>query len=167
MTLLALYAIFIYPIIYILPAYAANASPMLFGRGGRPLDFKMKIKGKRILGNNKTVRGTVMGIASGVVVGAIEYPFFHMFAIAVLLSVGALSGDLLGSFIKRRIGIGPGKRVPVLDQYGFFVIALLFASPLGHLPSTYGLLFLAVLTGILHVLTNIGAYKLGIKKVPW
>ncbi len=167
---------FVYPVIYILPAYVANGSPVLFGKGSRPLDFKMKIKGKRILGDNKTIRGTALGIASGIVVGAVEYPLFHMFAavpffaliaIAALLSAGALAGDILGSFIKRRVGVESGKSVPVLDQYGFFVVALLLASPLGYLPGAYGLLFLVALTGILHVLTNVGAHKLGIKKVPW
>ncbi len=170
---------FVYPVAYILPAYVANGAPVLFGKGSRPLDFNMKINGKRVFGDNKTIRGTALGIASGIVVGAIEYalfhafhvlsavPFFTLLSIAVLLSVGALAGDLVGSFIKRRMGAESGKSVPVLDQYGFFVVALLFASPIGYLPSTYGLLFLVVLTGILHVLTNRGAHKLGIKNVPW
>ncbi len=172
----ALYAAFVYPIVYILPAYVANGSPVLFGKGSRPLDFKMKIKGKRILGDNKTMRGTALGIASGIVVGAAEYPlfnmlvsisFYHLIAMVSLLSIGALIGDILGSFIKRRVGVSSGKHFPVLDQYGFFVAALLLASPLGYLPGAYGLLFLFVLTGVLHVLTNRGAYKLGIKSVPW
>jgi CDP-2,3-bis-(O-geranylgeranyl)-sn-glycerol synthase len=176
LTLQALYTVFVYPIVYILPAYVANASPVLFGKGSRPLDFGMKMNGKRILGSNKTIRGTVLGIASGIVVGAVEYPLFHaldkvpffsLLAIAVLLSAGALAGDILGSFIKRRTGMESGKNFPLLDQYGFFVVALLLASPLGYMPDAYGLLFLVVLTGVLHVLTNMGAYKLGIKKVPW
>lgn len=161
-----LYATFAYPVLYILPAYVANGAPVLFG-GGRPLDFKVKIGGKRILGDNKTVRGTFLGIASGIVIGVIECPFLHMLAIAALLSVGALAGDILGSFIKRRAGVESGKSVPLLDQYGFFVVALLFASPLGRLPSAYGLLFLVLLTGLLHVLANMGAYMVGVKKVPW
>ncbi len=163
-----IYAIFLYPIIYIFPAYAANGAPVLFGGRGRPLDLGKKMFGKRIFGNNKTIIGTLSSLVVGVVVGLIEYPFLHyMLAIAVLLTIGANVGDLLGSFIKRRMDFNSGRRFPILDQYGFFFFALLFALPLAHLPDLYGLIFLVVLTGIAHVLTNIGANRLKLKKVPW
>ena len=90
-----------------------------------------------------------------------------MLPISILLAIGANAGDLLGSFAKRQAGISAGKGVPILDQYGFFVAAMLLASPLGHLPSLYGVIFLVMLTGALHVLTNMGAHRLGLKKVPW
>jgi CDP-2,3-bis-(O-geranylgeranyl)-sn-glycerol synthase len=158
---------FLYPIIYIFPAYAANGAPVLFG-GGKPLDLGKKIKGKRIFGNNKTIRGTLSSLIVGVIVGLIEYPFLHyMLAISILLAVGANVGDLIGSFIKRRMNFKSGSSFPVMDQYGFFAFALLFALPLGNLPNAYGLLFLLVLTGIAHLLTNMGANKLHLKSVPW
>jgi len=162
-----IYGLIIYPIIYIFAAYAANGAPVLFG-GGRPLDFGKKISGKRIFGNNKTIRGTLSSLAVGAIVGLIEYPFLHyMLPIAILLTIGANIGDLFGSFIKRRLNIKSGASVPVLDQYGFFVFALIVALPLGHLPDIYGLLFLVVLTGVAHLLTNMGANKLKLKSVPW
>jgi CDP-2,3-bis-(O-geranylgeranyl)-sn-glycerol synthase len=161
------YLTFLYPIIYIFPAYAANGAPILFG-GGRPLDGKAKLWGKRIFGDNKTVRGTVSSLLCGLAVGLIEYPFFHyMLPIAVLLAIGANVGDLLGSFIKRRLNVEKGASFPILDQYGFFVFALLFAFPLVHMPSIYGIIFLIVLTGLAHIFTNRGAHKLKLKKVPW
>ena len=165
MNLLFLYVL--YPLIYIFPAYAANGAPVLFG-GGPPLDFGMKLDGKRVLGNNKTIRGTASALLAGIAVGAIEYPFMHyMLAIAAMLSIGAILGDLGGSFAKRRMGIMSGSSLPVLDQYGFVVLALLLAYPLGHMPDIYGLLFILALTGIAHVLTNMGAHRLRLKKVPW
>lgn len=140
---------------------------MLFG-GGKPLDHGAKLGGKRILGDNKTVRGTISSIIAGIAFGIIEYPFLHyMLAVAVLLTIGANAGDLIGSFVKRRIGVRHGASFPVLDQYGFFVAALLFALPLGHLPAIYGIVFLIALTGAAHVLTNRGAHRLKLKKVPW
>jgi CDP-2,3-bis-(O-geranylgeranyl)-sn-glycerol synthase len=161
------YLTFLYPIIYIFPAYAANGAPILFG-GGRPLDGKAKLWGKRIFGDNKTVRGTVSSLLCGLAVGLIEYPFFHyMLPIAVLLAIGANVGDLLGSFIKRRLNVEKGASFPILDQYGFFVFALLFAFPLVYMPSIYGIIFLIVLTGLAHIFTNRGAHKLKLKKVPW
>ncbi len=161
------YLTFLYPIIYIFPAYAANGAPVLFG-GGKPLDGKAKLWGKRIFGDNKTIRGTLSSLLCGIAVGLVEYPFFHyMLPIAVLLAVGANVGDLLGSFVKRRLGITHGASFPILDQYGFFVVALIFAFPLGNLPTIYGIIFLVVLTGLAHILTNRGAHKLKLKKVPW
>ena len=47
------------------------------------------------------------------------------------------------------------------------VFALLFAFPLGNLPVWYGIVFIVVLTGLLHPLTNIGANRLKLKAVPW
>lgn len=162
-----LFSVFLYPIIYIFPAYAANGAPVLFG-GGKPLDLGRTFMGKRIFGPNKTIRGTLSSIAVGIVVGAIEYPFLHyMLPISVLLALGANAGDLLGSFVKRRLNLKSGAGAPVLDQYGFFVFALLFAFWLGHLPGLYGLLFLVALTGFLHIATNMGAYALKLKRVPW
>jgi CDP-2,3-bis-(O-geranylgeranyl)-sn-glycerol synthase len=162
-----IYSILIYPILYILPAYVANGSPVIFG-GGRPLDMGLKIGGTRLFGDNKTVRGTLAALASGIIVGVVEYPFFaYMLPISVLLAVGTVFGDLLGSFIKRRINMKPGAPLPVMDQYGFFVFALLFAYPLGHLPGLYGIVFLVVLTGALHVITNRAAHVLKLKSVPW
>ncbi len=163
-----IYDIILYPIIYIFPAYAANGAPVLFGGRGGPLDMGKKLGKKRIFGNNKTVSGTLAGLACGMLVGVIEFPFLSfMLPIAVLLAIGTIFGDLLGSFIKRRIGIKPGAGVPILDQYGFFIVALVLAFPMGHMPDIYGLAFLVILTGVLHMFTNKGAHRLGLKKVPW
>jgi CDP-2,3-bis-(O-geranylgeranyl)-sn-glycerol synthase len=163
-----IYTYIIYPILFIFPAYAANGAPILFGGRGKALDFGKKIGGKRIFGDNKTIIGTLSSLIAGTAVGLIYYPFLpYMLPIAILLATGAVIGDLVGSFIKRRLNYKSGKSFPILDQYGFFVFALLLAYPLGHLPNAYGLLFLVVLTGIAHVLTNRGANKLKLKSVPW
>ena len=161
------YSAIFYPIIYILSAYAANGTPVIFGRGA-PLDFNARVFGRRLFGPHKTIRGTLSGLIAGIAVGLIEYAFLHyMLAIAVVLTLGALLGDLIGSFAKRQLGIKSGSSVPILDQYGFFVVAMLLAYPLGHQPTLYGMILLVVLTGLLHVLTNIGAHRLRLKKVPW
>jgi CDP-2,3-bis-(O-geranylgeranyl)-sn-glycerol synthase len=162
-----LFAVVLYPIIYIFPAYAANGAPVLFGRG-KPLDLGRKLRGKRIFGDHKTMRGTLSSLAAGIAVGLIEYPFLHyMLPIAIMLTIGANFGDLAGSFAKRRLGFKPGRILPVIDQYGFFAAALLFAFWLGNMPHAYGMLFLIVLTGVMHPLTNIAAHRLKLKDVPW
>ena len=162
-----LYNLIIYPIIYIFPAYAANGAPVLFG-GGAPLDFGRKMGGKRIFGDNKTLRGTASAIIIGIIAGALEslaFPF--MLKISLMLALGAVFGDLLGSFIKRRLNYKSGRSFPIMDQFGFLVFALVFAFWLGNLPTLYGIAFIAVLTGVMHPLTNLGANRLKLKSVPW
>ncbi len=162
-----IYNLIIYPIIYIFPAYAANGAPVLFG-GGAPLDFKRKIGGKRIFGDHKTIRGTAAALVIGILAGVIEslaFPF--MLKISIMLTLGAVFGDLLGSFIKRRTGYKSGRSFPIMDQFGFIAFALIFAFWLDSLPLWYGIVFIVVLTGVMHPLTNIGANKLKLKSVPW
>ncbi len=161
------YSIILYPLIFILPAYVANGAPVIFG-GGRPVDFNKKFRKRRIFGSHKTIKGSVSSIIAGLIIGLIEYPFFHyMFLISIFLVIGVNFGDLLGSFIKRQLNFASGKSFPILDQYGFLIFALLFTYHFKNFPNLYGVIFLFLLTGILHLSTNIGANKLKLKKVPW
>jgi len=85
-----------------------------------------------------------------------------------LLGCGAMAGDLLGSFMKRRWGLSRGKPSLVTDQLLFLALALLFVYPLAQqLLTLQAVLFLAVLTYIVHVGANVLANRLGLKKVPW
>ncbi|MGA3020701.1 MAG: CDP-2,3-bis-(O-geranylgeranyl)-sn-glycerol synthase [Candidatus Micrarchaeales archaeon] len=162
-----LYTLIIYPIIFILPSWVANGAPVIFG-GGTPLDFDKKFMKKPIFGKHKTIRGTVSGLCAGFLIAFAEYPFLsYMLLTGIMLSIGTILGDLLGSFIKRRLSIKEGASVLLMDQYLFFVFALVFASPFDKLPIPPGIVVLIVLTGVLHRLTNMLAHKAKIKKVPW
>ncbi|MDD5096840.1 MAG: CDP-archaeol synthase, partial [Candidatus ainarchaeum sp.] len=89
------------------------------------------------------------------------------FVSGFLLSVGALLGDALGSFVKRRAGITPGKPF-FLDQLGFIAVGLLLAYPVAYaLYSPEGVLFLLVLSWLLHIVSNAAANRFGLKSVPW
>ncbi len=165
-----IYSLILYPIFYIWPAYVANGAPVIFGRGKNRLaiDMGRKLGGKPIFGKHKTVRGLIGGIASGVLMAALESLVFpYMLVVGIALTLGTHAGDLLGSFIKRRTGKKEGTQTYLLDQYLFLVFALLFALPFGNMPTWYGIIFLVVLTGILHPLTNFLAHRLRIKEVPW
>ncbi len=60
---------------FILPAYVANATPVLTG-GGPPIDGGKKLSdGYRILGDGKTIRGFILGLLAGSIVGAIQFTF--------------------------------------------------------------------------------------------
>jgi CDP-2,3-bis-(O-geranylgeranyl)-sn-glycerol synthase len=169
-------------LLFILPAYVANATPVLFG-GGMPIDFKRKfIDGERILGDGKTWRGLLAGICFGSFAGLVESQLcssailslplcinLNFLPLGVLLSLGTMLGDLAGSFIKRRMRIKRGHPSLILDQLSFLFFALLLSIP--YVPAGFlaldSLAFLIALTYVLHVFTNIFANRLGLKKVPW
>ena len=162
-----LYSLLLYPIIFILPAWIANGTPVIFG-GGAPIDFGKKFGGRPIFGKHKTIRGTASGIVGGLVVAVLEYVLLAFpLALGIALVLGAIAGDLLGSFIKRRAGLAEGASVILMDQYLFFFMPILFSLPLGGLPDYLGLLVIFVLTGLLHKGTNVLAHMAKIKKVPW
>jgi len=152
---------------FIFPAYCANAIPVLAG-GGTPIDFgKTFSDGRPIFGKNKTFRGFFAGLLVGSAVGILESILFnyHM-SFGFLLSLGALFGDLAGAFIKRRLNIAPGELLPIVDQIDFILGAFLFALPLQILYLELIVVAL-VLTPPIHLLTNFGAYKFGLKSNPW
>ncbi|MEM1589488.1 MAG: CDP-2,3-bis-(O-geranylgeranyl)-sn-glycerol synthase [Candidatus Bathyarchaeia archaeon] len=152
---------------FIFPAYCANAAPVLFG-GGLPLDLgKTFSDGRPIFGKNKTFRGFFSGLAVGTAVGLVESMLFgYPLHFGFLLSLGALTGDLAGAFLKRRMGIPPGGILPVVDQIDFIVGALVFSLPLNMLFPELAVTVL-VITPPLHLLTNFVAYKMGLKSIPW
>ncbi len=161
---------------YILPAYVANGSAVL-AKGNTPLDQNIKFfDGKRLLGKGKTIKGFAFAVFVGTLVGSIlgyvEGAIVARLTLAFVLSFFAMIGDSAGSFIKRRFDINSGQAAPFLDQWDF----VLFAFG-GHwllqqwvpipFPTLEELLGILVLTAFLHVGSNIVAYKLGLKKVPW
>ncbi|AEA46707.1 CDP-2,3-bis-(O-geranylgeranyl)-sn-glycerol synthase [Archaeoglobus veneficus] len=168
----------------LLPAYTPNNFAVVFG-GGTPIDLgKNFVDGKRILGNGKTIRGFVAGVSGGLLVAhiqlfiekfvgvelfsSLEYSTFLLLAFS--LSFGSLCGDAFGSFIKRRFGVERGASFPILDQLGFLVFALLLASRVEGFEKLYTsevIIAGLILTPLLHLVTNIIAYKLGLKEVPW
>lgn len=162
---------------FIFPAYCANAAPVIFG-GGPPIDAGKKfLDGKPILGSHKTFRGFFVGLAIGTSVGFIQYIFLQsndflkevlqfQFSISLgfMLSLGALVGDLIESFFKRRLGLRPGSPLLIADQLDFVVVALLF-SLLVSPPPLLIVLIIIVITPPIHVLTNFLGSPLRKKKV--
>jgi CDP-2,3-bis-(O-geranylgeranyl)-sn-glycerol synthase len=156
-------------LIFMLPAYCANAVPVIAG-GGLALDFgKNFFDGKPIFGKNKTFRGFFSGLAIGTAVGFVESVFFNYpIVFGLLLSLGALFGDLTAAFAKRRLGLSPGDLLPVVDQVDFVIGAILFSLPVClHTLSWELLAAVLIVTPPIHLLTNFVAYRLGLKSNPW
>jgi CDP-2,3-bis-(O-geranylgeranyl)-sn-glycerol synthase len=156
-------------LIFILPAYCANATPVIAGRGGLAIDFGKKfVDGKPIFGKNKTLRGFLVGLAVGTCIGLSESAVLNYpLAFGVLLSLGALLGDLGGAFLKRRLDIPPGNLLPVIDQVDFVVGALIFSLLVYPMLAWQLVLTVLIITPPIHLLTNFAAYKLRLKSNPW
>jgi CDP-2,3-bis-(O-geranylgeranyl)-sn-glycerol synthase len=159
---------------FIFPAYCANAAPVIFG-GGQPMDFgKRFFDGKPLLGPHKTVRGFLAGLIIGTLVGLAQTLIFeHVLfqydsqfrytqVLGFVLSVGALTGDLIESFIKRRLNIVPGSSLPIADQIDFILGALLFSIPVSP-PSLSVSLIILLITIPIHLSTNLVAALLNMK----
>ena len=159
---------------FIFPAYCANAAPVIFG-GGKPMDFGKKFfDGKSLFGSHKTWRGFLAGIIIGTLVGSaqtivyervlFEYgsQFQYTILLGFMLSLGALIGDLVESFFKRRINRSPGISFPVADQLDFILGAFLFSIPISP-PSLLTAVIILLVTIPIHLLTNLGAALLKIK----
>lgn len=153
--------------VFILPAYCANAIPVLLG-GGRPIDGgKMFSDGRPVFGSHKTIRGFFSGLIVGTIVGfGLSLVIQYSVLLGFTVSLGALLGDLFEAFVKRRLGYAPGASFPVADQLDFVLGALLF-SLLVSPPSWQVAVVVLVVTPPIHLLTNFVAYHLGVKKEPW
>ena len=155
-------------LIFIFPAYSANAVPVVFG-GGQPLDLdKTFLDGQPIFGSHKTFRGFFAGLIIGTLVGVGESFVFNNYnpLLGFALSLGALIGDLGGAFAKRRLGLAPGAFLPIVDQIDFVLCALLFSLPIAP-PTPITTLTILAITVPIHLLTNFLAYLAHVKRKPW
>jgi CDP-2,3-bis-(O-geranylgeranyl)-sn-glycerol synthase len=155
-------------IIILLPIYCTNGAPVIFG-GGRPIDSGRSLSdGQRILGDHKTIRGFASGLIVGAIVGVLESLLLsqNVLVIAISASLGALLGDLAGAFAKRRLRIKPGGPLPVLDQLDFAIGAMMMVSIISNV-SLGSFLIVVLVTPPIHLLTNVGAFALGLKSTYW
>ncbi|MDE2228248.1 MAG: CDP-archaeol synthase [Alphaproteobacteria bacterium] len=97
----------------------ANGTPvvarwLLRDRWAWPLDGGVKfVDGRPLLGATKTVRG--IALALGITAAAAPLVGVST-AIGLQLAGAAMLGDLLSSFVKRRLGLPPSSRAIGLDQ---------------------------------------------------
>ncbi len=114
--------------------------------------------------------------ANGLLQPLLDYAHLNIFIYAIPFGLGAIAGDAIKSFFKRRLNRKPGSAFFPFDQLDFVIGALISLLPFYLLDSQsfhaspFGLgtlLTLLILTPLLHLLTNVTAYALGLKKVWW
>ena len=159
-------------LIFILPAYFANTVPVYINGIGR-LDGGLNFfDGKPLLGANKSIGGLISATLAGGLLGISSFYFFHQIMgdypiwIGFVQGFGAMVGDAVGSFIKRRFTFKPGQAFPVMDQIGFVIFAYMLVYIFHSIPIEWPLLILPA-TMILHLFANSVAYKMGWKDVWW
>jgi len=177
----SIYSAVVNSILAFLPALIANGSPVVvigkLIKKTTPMDFNRKfIDGRPILGRSKTWEGFIVGTLCGAITGAAYSAILsNMLWIiyGLLMGLGAMIGDSLNSFIKRRLNISPGEPFIPMDQLSFVLAAyaLVKISGIDSLVGcNVGLTELAIIVYVvlvLHPLTNLIAYKLGLKDKPW
>ncbi len=106
----------------------ANSTPVvakkIFGRRfAWPLDAGIKfLDGRPLLGASKTIRG----IALSLLLSAAGAPLVGLDArIGAVVAGAAMAGDLLSSFVKRRLDLPPSSRATGLDQIPESLLPLL------------------------------------------
>ncbi|BDH79163.1 hypothetical protein MTTB_05420 [Methanothermobacter tenebrarum] len=158
----------VYVIYFMLPAYIANVSALVFG-GGPPLDLGYHfIDKRRLIGDGVTWRGSIIGTLLGTLTGMIQGTLVDNIPYGVLLgfllALGAVVGDACGSFMKRRLNIERGRPAPILDQLDFAIGAMLLASIIVNFTWEI-IVMILIITVVLHLSANIIAYLIGLKDV--
>jgi len=152
----------------------------IFNNLAFPLDFNKKINNRPVFGKHKTFRGLVFGVIFAIIITFIQFVFYdnnilvdiaiidysNWLLIGLLMGSGAIFGDLIESFVKRRINYKSGKPFVPFDQLDFVVGGLIFISPLVVL-SLNKVIVILILSFILHIIVNHVAYYTGIRKEKW
>ena len=173
---------------FFLPAYFTNMTPPLSRRAkifkflDKPVDFNKKFLNEPILGSHKTWPGVILGVVVGILIAFLQlqlykigfikeisfFDYFDMniFLFGFLISTGAVFGDLLFAFLKRRLKMQPGKRFIPFDQTNYVLGAALFLIPILKLGIlTWFCIF--VLTLFLHIIVTKIGFWLGLNKSKW
>ncbi len=174
---------------FLLPAALANAIPVLVAKMpvlekyNAPIDGGKKWRGHDLLGPNKTWRGIIAGIIIATITlwvqqylyinydwaqyisADVDYTTLPVFILGPLFAIGALGGDAVESFFKRRRNIKSGQSWIPFDQLDYIIGSVLVSLFFVTLtPMQYVWIF--IIWFLLHLLASYIGYKLGLKKDP-
>ena len=163
---------------FILPAAIGNMCPVVAGACRLPLGIPIH---EKLFGSGKTWRGLIVAYIGALLMlwgqlilqqneifetlRLLDYEQINLFLYAALFGIGAIAGDMSKSFFKRRLKKPSGTPWFPFDQIDTLA-AIIVVYPFYQLDAAR-ILTLVLLMPILHILTNIISYTLGLKKVWW
>jgi CDP-2,3-bis-(O-geranylgeranyl)-sn-glycerol synthase len=154
-----------------LPIYFANMAPpfVRYWRWwNRPIS-------KRRLGSHKTVLGFFLGIAAAILTAFLQsrihwhgnlVSYEQWFLLGLSSGCGAMIGDSLKSYFKRRLQIAPGQSWIPADQLDFILgglLSLSFWVRLGWLD----VIIILTVSFVGDILINHLSFQLGIRNTRW
>ena len=159
-----------------LPAIFKN----LLAKLAFPVDLGARLSGKEIFGKNKTWRGLVVGILAGIATAGIQALLFfntdffryntlvdfgrvNFIMLGALMGGGALVGDLIKSFIKRRLDVPPGRPWFPYDQLDWIAGAIILSS-IVYVPAPGVVAVTALLYVGVHLCSDRVVCHMGMKK---
>ncbi len=173
---------------FLLPAAIANVAPIvaaklpLMRRWETPIDGGKTWRGLPFLGAHKTWRGLLSGIVMGGLTFWLQQTAYrhggwtHTIAYSVnyahiswllgpLMGLGALGGDAIESFFKRRHHVASGKPWIPFDQLDYIIGAVLVSLPFVVLPAAVYVWIFIIWFGM-HILFSYLGWRVGLKDAP-
>lgn len=171
----------------VLGAYLAHAPVLRFDLLPalvRPLDGGATLRGRRVLGDNKTWRGALTMFA-GVLAATVllsraaaywsrlpdEIRAAGPWTFGILLALGVVLGELPNSFLKRQLDIAPGGRraspvgvaLAIFDQGDFVLGVWLLLAPVWRMTAGQALLAFAAVV-VAHLAINVIGFAIGARR---
>jgi 1-acyl-sn-glycerol-3-phosphate acyltransferase len=176
-------AAFIIPVVLAGSLQLAFSKAGLLGQLGRPIDGGRSFRGQRLFGDNKTWRGallmiTITPLATVLVhqvyasLGVVAHTFMALpsFWLGLVMGIAYILGELPNSFIKRQLGVAPGKSSQRLQGLQYVVdqadsvIAVCVALVLTYsIPAQLALALFCVGV-VVHIVFDHAMHLLGAKK---
>lgn len=147
----------------------ANGTPILLQKflGSRfafPVDGGRRLKdGQPLFGHSKSVRGVVVAVLAA----SAAAPLLGLgWTIGALIGAMAMLGDMVSSFVKRRLKLPPSSMALVLDQVPELLLPLLACAPLLGL-ATLDIVGAAVAFFVLELLISKLLFRLHVRERPY
>lgn len=146
----------------------ANGMPVLArlllgDRGNRPVDAGLRLAdGDRLFGESKTWRGIVFSLWSTTLIAPL---LGFSLLLGFVVAAGAMAGDLLSSFCKRRLGYPPSARLSLVDQLPESLLPAMMVGVLLGL-NVWQVIAAVVIFVLSDIFVSPLLYRLGWRRVP-
>ena len=147
----------------------ANATPVLFSfifshRLSLAIDFGLRLKDRQYLfGNTKTWRGL---FSSLIITAIVSVLMDYDISMGLMIAALAMSGDLVSSFIKRRLKKAPSSKALLLDQIPESLFPALGVMLVVSL-SLIQVMVIIVIFIIMELALSYLFYHIGVRKKPY